>query len=117
MNTLEGHKLTMRELYEAMGKVHPDHPAWNEPIDIMLSGGTSLIENRTHSLTAYKFGVEDVTDDCDGSCGNPTCVYALDAATNGGEGAGYDGGAGDVPPGYTDEGLHFAATLWANDGA
>lgn len=98
------HKLTMRELFDALKNIDQDSGAWDEPIDIMLPGG---------SFTAYKFSVEDITYDCDGSCQHPQCAATVpfsdlkdfDSATQ----------TYSIPEGFADEGLHFAPTIWLND--
>ena len=97
-----GHKLTFNELLIAMKVMQVDRgeddPLFDEPIQVGREW-----------LTAYDLRTEDITDECDGSCEHPQCVYAADA-----NGLIPESETADVPKGYTDEGLHLAVVLWTN---
>jgi len=97
-----GHKLTFNELLIAMKMVQSDRgeddPLFDEPIQVGREW-----------LTAYDLRIEDITDECDGSCEHPQCVYALDIAD-----VRESIATEQVPKGYTDEGLHLAVVLWTN---
>jgi hypothetical protein len=92
--------MSARQLRDGLTKLidaDPNNTVWDDPIE--------------YGEEQYVCGVdlEDVTDECDGSCENPQCIYAaidpdIVQKFEAGEAAAED-------LGYMDEGLHYRVRL------